>query len=48
MERCRKKEFKEIKNIANHNNLLAYLDFNKRIEIHTDDSYIQLGADISK
>ena len=33
------KSFDEIKHIITRNTLLAYPDFNKRFDIHTDDSY---------
>ena len=32
------KQLKEVKMIVAYNNLIDYLDFNKRFEIHTNDS----------
>ena len=42
-----KKYFDDIKFAITHDTLLAYPDFNKRFDIHTDDSYYQLGAVVS-
>ena len=38
------KAFDEINRIVSHDTLLAYPDFNKRFDIHTDASDHQLGA----
>ena len=38
------KSFEEIKRIATHDTLLSYHDFNKRFDIHTDDSYCEIGS----
>ena len=42
------KAFEEIKRILDHNNLLAYLDFNKSFEINTNTRDFQLGSVISQ
>ena len=44
----KQKEFKNIKQILDYNNLLDYPDFNKQVDIHTDYRYIQLGVIISQ
>ena len=41
------KAFDEIKRAIDQDTLLAYPDFNKRFDIHTDASDHQLGAVIS-
>ena len=40
------KEFDDIKCVVDHNNLLVYMYFNKRFDIHTDDRDLQLGEAI--
>ena len=42
------KAFDEIKRTVTHDTLLAYSDFNKRFNIHTDASDHQLGPVISQ
>ena len=42
------KEFDKIERTVAHDTLLAYPYFNKCFNIHTDTSYYQLGAAISK
>ena len=44
----KQKVSKEIKLIVAHNNLSAYPDFNKNLEMHRYDIYSQLGAVISQ
>ena len=40
----KKNDFDDIKHTFAHNPVLAYLDFNKRFDIHTYVIYYQLGA----
>ena len=42
------KAFDDIKHDVDQNTLLAYTDFKKCFDIHTDDSNYQLGAVISQ
>ena len=44
MDRSQTKIVEEIKRIVSHNTLLAYLYFNERFEIHTDDRNFHIGA----
>ena len=48
MYRGQKNVSEEIKPIVARNYLLAYPDFNKRFEIHTNARNFQLGAVISQ
>ena len=38
------KEYDNITHAVIHNTLLSYPDFNRRFDIHTDDSSYQVGA----
>ena len=44
----KQRPFEQIKRILDHNTLLAYPYFNKRLYIHTDVSDFQLGLAITK
>eukprot|EP00957_Ditylum_brightwellii_P008441 639412-Ditylum_brightwellii.AAC.1 len=48
MEKVEKKALEEVKAAVAKNTLAVYLDFNKKLEIHTDASKYQLGSVISQ
>ena len=48
MKNVKQMAFKEIIWTVSHNILLAYPDFNKLFDTHTDNRYLQLGLLISQ